>query len=463
MPMSNAKDNEVLTIFVPEWVPLTNKGEGAIVLGMGDVLFPDKTVQLSVLDMKTDIPYEKDGIKVYPGKWFYANWRSKEFGIALSWERLFSSFCSLLRNGLNKLFPQWINIPTLPLRKLDRCLYRFEQKKPARNDYERGMYEIFQCDYIIGGHNGGLNEYVCQVLSMFKKHGRHFGIFGSSLKPSVRPGAVMENFRNCMAKADFIYVRNQIALDWAKKYFPEIDVRLTPDPAFGMLPENEKNGLTFLKNHPCGFLFKKEKPLILVTSCEPTPIARKSFLDITSPIEKLQAHRKFMADFMDYILEKTDANIVFLPHSIGPEKALDDRIVARSITRFMKDSSSRVFIIEDDISGRLLKYLIAQADLLIAERIHSIIGSVKVNTPFLAIGSSADTRIRGIVGTMLHAEKRTYLLDHPKKEEIQELFDSVWNNLPQIRQEQTVINTSVISWLSKDSQDIRKIIESALK
>ena len=119
---------------------------------------------------------------------------------------------------------------------------------------------------------------------------------------------------------------------------------------------------------------------------------------------------------MDYILEKTDANIVFLPHSIGPEKALDDRIVARSITRFMKDSSSRVFIIEDDISGRLLKYLIAQADLLIAERIHSIIGSVKVNTPFLAIGSSADTRIRGIVGTMLHAEKRTYLLDHPKKE-----------------------------------------------
>ena len=45
----------------------------------------------------------------------------------------------------------------------------------------------------------------------------------------------------------------------------------------------------------------------------------------------------------------------------------------------------------------------------------------------------------------------------------QELFDSVWNNLPQIRQEQTVINTSVISWLSKDSQDIRKIIESALK
>ena len=64
---------------------------------------------------------------------------------------------------------------------------------------------------------------------------------------------------------------------------------------------------------------------------------------------------------------------------------------------------------------------------------------------------------------MLHAEKRTYLLDHPKKEEIQELFDSVWNNLPQIRQEQTVINTSVISWLSKDSQDIRKIIESALK
>ena len=43
-----------INIFVPEWVPLANKGEEAIVLGMADVLFPEQKVTIHLLDMKAD-------------------------------------------------------------------------------------------------------------------------------------------------------------------------------------------------------------------------------------------------------------------------------------------------------------------------------------------------------------------------------------------------------------------------
>ena len=96
-----------INIFVPEWVPLSNKGEGAIVLGMADSIFPDKKVKMHVLDMDACHPYEKDGVAAYPGRWFFANWRSQEFGLGPSFEQLYASGCSLCKNFLNKFFPFW--------------------------------------------------------------------------------------------------------------------------------------------------------------------------------------------------------------------------------------------------------------------------------------------------------------------------------------------------------------------
>lgn len=452
------KKTDEIHIFIPEWVPLSNKGEGAIVLGMADVLFPGQKVVPCVFDMQADHIYEQDGVKAYPGKWFYADWRTREFGLALSWERIYSSACSLLRNGLNRLFPNWIMSPQFPLRRVERTLQRYQAGFSARNEYERGLYELFACDYIIAGHNGGLDEYVCHTLNLLHRYGYRFGVFGSSLKPKVNSGPIIEIFKQTLKKADYIYVRNQIALNWSQKHMPECNVILAPDPAFGMKSASKAELEAVLKeNNLEGFV--KERRLIVLTVCEPAPIARYSFLDYKSPEQKRQIHRSLLAGLVDHILDTTDVNLLFLPHSIGPEEVLDDRIVADKVLQLVSGDKTRIRVMRADISGRVLKELIGSADLLIAERIHSIIGSVMVGTPFISIGSNADSRIHGIVEQMLQASSRVFLLDRPEKNELYRLFDFVWNNLEQVRGEQQATNHKVLAWLEKAGLEIRQKID----
>lgn len=455
------KNSEVINIFVPEWVPLANKGEGAIVLGMADVLFPDKKVVLHLLDMEADIPYDEEGIQVYPGKWFYSDWRSREFGLGPSWEQLYSSGCSLLRNALNKLIPNWILVPQRPLAGIRKALQKYKAGEEPKNDVEKCLYTIFSCDYIVAGHNGGLDEYVCHTLNLFDEFGYKFGIFGSSLKPKLEDGPITRLFYKTIEKSEFTYVRNDIAFDWAKKYLQGLDVRLTPDPAFGMEPADDSEIEDVIsRNDMAEFL---EGPLIVLTTCEPAPIARKSFHEYDNPLKKLDVHRKLLADLVEHILNTTDARLVFLPHSLGPGQALDDRYVADQVLKKIDGyDRSRVMIMRDDINGKKLKTIIGKADLLIAERIHSIIGSVKVNTPFINLGSNSDFRVHGIVCKMLEAQKRTFFLDYPKRDELCGLFDGVWNNLKEVHSEQRRVNEKVLNWLHEDSKLIRDVIDKSV-
>ena len=449
--------NDVLRIFVPEWVPVSNKGEEAIVLGYADTLFPGRKVIPVVLDMTADEYYEQDGIEVYPGKYFYPKWENREFGLAWSWFRLESSFLSLFRHLLDKILPSWILRKTPQLRKLEKTILRFRSGAVARNQYEKHMYKILSCDYIIAGHDGGLDIRVCQVLDVLKANGFPYGIYGSSLCPKMRDPIRIGIFDHALGGADYIYVRNPAALQWATSYLPQSgkNVKLCPDPAFGMNPapppelEREMD-----RNHAVKYM---KHPVIVMTVCEPVPIARHSFSAILSPEQKKLAHRKLLKDLTEHILDTTEANIVFLPHSIGPEAALDDRIVAKSVISMIPENkrAGRVHLLQNELNGRVLKGFIGTADLLIGERIHSIIGSVKVNTPFLCIGSNADFRIHGIVETMLQAKPYRYLLDYPKAEELNSLFDHIWSSLPAIRDEREVVNRSVLAMLDNAAVDIK--------
>lgn len=455
--MSN---NNTLRIFVPEWVPVSNKGEEAIVLGYTDTLFPNKKVIPVVLDMEADSFYEKDGIEVYPGKYFYPKWENREFGLAWSWYRIESSILSVCRHLLDKIFPSWILWKTNPGRKLERTIKHFQSGKTPSTQYEKYIYSILSCNYIIAGHNGGLNIRVCQLLILLKKYGFSYGIYGSSLKPKMQEPRKIQIFDQALDCADFVYVRNIKALDWAQKHLKKSrnKVNLCPDPAFGMEPVSlQEIEPIIAKNHLEGYI---NHQLIVVTVCEPTPISRHSFLETISPEKKKLKHRILLKNLTEHILDTTNAKIVFLPHSLGPEKALDDRIVAESVISMIpkEKKQGRVFLLRDEMSGRHLKRFIGEASLLIGERIHSIIGSVKVNTPFLCIGSNADYRIHGIVESMLQAEQFRYLLDYPKKEELQALFDTIWNNLPTITEERKKINQKVLSMLDAAAADIQKRI-----
>ena len=80
----------------------------------------------------------------------------------------------------------------------------------------------------------------------------------------------------------------------------------------------------------------------MITTAEPAPITRKSFDDYNFPHQKIVAHRKFLSDFITKIHDQTDFNILFLPHTIGPDLRMDDRRISEDvIVRSKLKSSSK--------------------------------------------------------------------------------------------------------------------------
>ncbi|MBO7611912.1 MAG: polysaccharide pyruvyl transferase family protein [Elusimicrobia bacterium] len=447
---------KVFNIFVPEYVPVANKGELAIVLGMIDSIFPNEEVKVHILDMNCKKVYSIDNVVVYPAQWFLPSWRYKEFKLGFSLENIIASICSVFRKVLYILFPNWIKKPQNNLKYINKILQKYKNKIIPKNYKEQYLYDLFQCDYILAGHNGGLNVEVCHILDLFYKYDFHFGVYGSSLKPRVKKGALIEIFDNILSKADFVYVRNNIALQWANKYLNKVKAILAPDPAFCMQETDEKEMNEVLKENKLDSFF--DNNTIVMTVCEPAPISRYSFLETKDFIKKQTLHRQLLASLINHITKNTDAKILFLPHSIGPEKYLDDRLIARHVMKLV-ENTDRIRILDAEISPRVLKTFIKKSKLLIAERIHSLIGSVKVNTPFLAIGSNWDSRIHGIVEEMLDAKDYVFLLDYPKSDDLCKLFDTIWKNLPNIKQNRIEKNNNIILWAQKTGLEINKIIE----
>lgn len=440
-------------IFVPEWVPLENKGEEAIIRGMADVLFPEGDAEFHILDMGAREYRFADGFHVYPGAWFYSSWRSQEFGLGLSLRKLYASSCSLLRNGLNKVAPNWVKIPQWPVKNTARLMRKIRAGSAIGNKKTEALKRILTCDYLIAGHDAALNEYDCHVIDMMRDFGMRFGVFGTSMRPAVKSPAIIDVFRNTLQRAEFIYCRNQIAVDWAAKHFPLLDIKLAPDPAFGMLPASKEKTSALIESEGLTKCF--QKPVVMVTSAEPAPIARHCFSEAASPEGKLGAHRELLAALTRHAVNVHGANVLFLPHAIGPGPDLDDRRVARGILQRAGLPADRAMVLETELSARDLKGLMREAHVLVAERIHSMIGAVGVHTPFCCLGSKTDTRVRGIVGNMLNLEDVIYHLNSPCEKELFDHFDKIWRQRDKIRERLGETHARLDGELKRASETMR--------
>jgi hypothetical protein len=267
-------------ILCPEYVPFENKGEEAIIRGTADILFenPNKCIY-HVIDLYSDVYYKKNNICFHPGKLFFSKWRWQEFGLGPTWQQIYSSFCSLIRNGLNKYFPWWVIKPHKQAKNLRLYL---SGKKSVPLKYRQSLEQLKNINYIIAGHDGGLDEYVCHIVNELHKVGFKYGIFGSCFKPSIHSKIALAVYRSMFTKSDFNIARNPMGYRWAVSNFRNISFDLKPDPAFGMIPASSAYIDQLLKNLGLESFFSKA--VIMVTVAEPAPIARYSFDAILNPI-----------------------------------------------------------------------------------------------------------------------------------------------------------------------------------
>jgi polysaccharide pyruvyl transferase WcaK-like protein len=443
-------------ILCPEYVPFENKGEEAIIRGTIDILFSesgDKCIY-HVVDLKSKKYYVKNGIHFHPGDLFFSMWRLREFDFGLSWEQIYSSACSLVRNGLNKFFPWWIVKPHKQARNLKLYLSR---KKNIPDKYKKSIEQLKKIDYIIAGHDGGLNEYVCHILNELRTLGLRYGIFGSSMKPNLHNKILLNIYRETFKKSDFNITRNPIGYKWAINKFPEIKFDLKPDPAFGMKPIDDVSVSELIQKLQLISFFSK--PVIMVTTAEPAPIARHSFDVYIDPMHKIIAHRYFLAELFRKIHSNFDFNILFIPHTIGPDKKMDDRIIAEDVIKKANlGNDTGVMVLKADLTAKELKGLMSRADFLIAERVHSIIGAIGVNIPFLSLASRQDLRIDGILVKQMNLGENIYYLNQPNVNSAFEKFKSLYEKKVSIHEYLMQLNIKIKEEFEQTNQKIQNSI-----
>lgn len=408
-------DNKTV-ILCPEIVPLDNKGEEAIIKGIMDVKgLTVENCYYQVIDHSVKSFTERNGLLLHPLDLFVSEWRTKEYGLGFSVERIYSSVCAIIRHSLNHLCPKWVHRRPAAVSKLVRYIqnYKAGQLDKIPGKYQEPIKYIANTDYIIAGHNGGLNENVCHILLALHEIGYKYCIFGSCMKPSVKGKELLALYDKMFSKADVVISRNPIGFRWYESNF-KYPGTLAPDPAYYMQPANKKDTSMLIQQLGLTDFFKK--PVLMVTTAEPAPISLRSFDAQPNRVAKIKAHRAFLGEIVSALLKKTNYNILFLPHTIGPEKHMDDRLISHDALRTVgieSNKNGRCFVLETDLSCRELKGLIAEAHILIAERVHSVIGAVGVHTPFILMGSNKDNRINGMLIELAGLGEYVYHLNEP--------------------------------------------------
>lgn len=220
-------------------------------------------------------------------------------------------------------------------------------------------------------------------------------------------------YKFVLDKVSVITTRDDISL----KYLCRIGVKnpclyQTADLSFLLQPTNSK---------PKELDFYKKGPIIGVT------IHRSGIFEDEKFI-------RMISNILDQVIEELDAKIAFLPHSFGPRKRLDDRIIHKEIFLKLKHKK-RCLLVEREYSPEEIKSMIKECDLYISTRLHPIISAVSSCVP--TIGIEHYHKIRGVLGCMLNSDMFVIDTKNLKPEEfsthLKRRIKCAWLNRNRIR------------------------------
>lgn len=219
-----------------------------------------------------------------------------------------------------------------------------------------------------------------------------------------------------------ILVREEISKDVLDKlgvYKPV--VYITADPAFIYKEMNDGDIQKLL--HKENILENNSRILVGIT------VRHWHYPVCSDPISKFESYKRSIANVCDYIIEKLDATVVFVPMVVMVNE--DERDTAKGIIEYVK-YKDRTKIITEDYSSVELRYIIGKMDMLIGTRFHSIIFAVTMNVPVVAI--AYEHKAFGIM-RMLNLEQFVCDINDLRTDELILKINNVLNNKNEIKNE----------------------------
>ena len=133
-------------------------------------------------------------------------------------------------------------------------------------------------------------------------------------------------------------------------------------------------------------------------------ISQYAFKNLDAKARK-GAYLKVMADFADFIVDRYDKNILFVPHVVIPN-GNSDRVVTSQVQMRMMHKK-RAVVLQGDYLGDELKGVIGLCDIFVGSRMHATIAAMSQGIPTLTYVYNHKTL--GINGQIL--EQKKYLID----------------------------------------------------
>ena len=176
------------------------------------------------------------------------------------------------------------------------------------------------------------------IIILSNKAAKRVGILGSGTGISRGQKFYLRwLYSKAIEESDFCVFRECYSYESMKSISSSPDkLRLEPDPAFYMRPADSSEAIKVLNSYG-GYVksYAEGKKIVAVTVREKGIPYQYSFVN-SKTSEKSHTHAQFIADILDFLIEKRNIFILFLPHAI--EKDSSDVVVAELVCRLMSAS-----------------------------------------------------------------------------------------------------------------------------
>jgi len=237
----------------------------------------------------------------------------------------------------------------------------------------------------------------------------------------------------CLNKVNLIIVREEMTEEYLKRIgVTNNHLYLTADCAFVLEPASDECIKDILLKENIDIT---KRPLI--------GISASTMLD-----DKNNNYVNSMVQLVDYIIEKLNAQVVFVPHVTGINGRGDDRSIGEKIFNLARNKEN-ISLIQGEYSPEELKGIITLCDMFIGGRMHANIAAISSCVPTIAVAWSH--KYYGIMRTV-GQEKYVCNFKTMDFEELRAKVDDLWDSREKVREElkANVEEQKKLAWYSAE-------------
>jgi polysaccharide pyruvyl transferase CsaB len=247
--------------------------------------------------------------------------------------------------------------------------------------------------------------------------------------------------RLALNKCDLIILRNKESKELLEKIgvlMPRIFV--TADPSFLISPDEsvfERIAMNYgIEDDRCIIGIAPRKVFYKVRGFLPATLRLKLNLMPSSFHLKYSKFKEKLAQIADYLIEKYNAKIIFIPMDVA--KNPRDDLVCMEVVSLMKNKNNTI-ILKEELSPEEVAGIFKKMEFVIAQRLHALILATIVNVPVIGIAASqGHDKCRIYMNTIGQGSKcvdADEIIDDIKEEKVFRLIDDTWLRRKELKSE----------------------------